>query len=114
METEAFLDTGCSQSVVGGEFGELLLSKLGDPVQIGRISTRLGNFDGEVHRIDLGLSADGGSSLAISATVMVTDEQPWPFPPMVLGYTNALERVRFALDPGLTTDSGRFYFGNLK
>lgn|SRR5574341_616622 len=62
-------------------------------------------------RIPVTLVAARGESITIEATVFVPELDPsqvWNLPNF-LGLTGFLERIRFAVDPGLN----RFYFGPL-
>lgn len=56
------------------------------------------------------LLADRGRDLVFEATLLLARE--WDGPP-VLGYTNALDRLRFALDPGVVPGEARWYFGQV-
>lgn len=103
----ALLDTGAQWSVVGGELAELVAGDTGETGERVRISTRLGQFTGHLHRLSITLVADEGADLQVSATVLIAPE--WPGP-LVLGYRGLLERVRFALDPGVANDDSQWMF----
>ncbi|RLC10701.1 MAG: hypothetical protein DRI57_20015 [Deltaproteobacteria bacterium] len=65
---------------------------------------------GELHRVSITLLADPGQGdeLTIESTTFVSEE--WEGP-VVLGYRGFLERMRFALDPGIIPGEQIFYFG---
>ena len=106
----ALLDTGAEWSVIGREPAIILEDQLGPPTETFLISTRLGKIFGALHRIDIRLLAEQtcGYDLTIESTVFVSEE--WEGP-IVLGYRGFLERIRFALDPGIVDGEQMFYFG---
>jgi hypothetical protein len=95
----ALLDTGSELSVVGYEvyqgFSDENLS-LDSPVGKRTISTRLGNFEGTLYRVDVSLKADWGEELTVEGTFLFCEQ--WQGP-TVLGFHGFLERIRFAIDP---------------
>jgi hypothetical protein len=99
----AQLDTAAEWSVVATEVAADLglLAAAGEPK---KYQTRLGTFDGKLVKHTIILPADEGDSLAVDATVWVSQE--WPGSNF-LGYRGLLESVRFALDP----QQNDFYFG---
>jgi len=105
----ALLDTGSTWSVIGGETALLAAPFLGDAGPVLELSTRLGSFDGRTHRLSISLLADEGPDLEIDASVLVA---PAWSGPVVLGYRGFLERVRFALDPGVGEDDQWLSFGD--
>jgi len=95
----ALLDTGAELSVVGSTIYqafsyENLLSDSSPEKRT--ISTRLGNFEGTLYRVDIGLTADWGKPLLIEGTFLFCED--WQGP-TVLGFHGFLERIRFAIDP---------------
>jgi hypothetical protein len=106
----ALLDTGAEWSVIGGEVAEILKDEIGLPTESFSISTRLGKISGSLHRIPISLLAEqnSGDDLTVESSVFVSDE--WNRP-IILGYRGFLERIRFALDPGVVPDEQTFYFG---
>ncbi|MDM8541408.1 hypothetical protein QUF90_09990 [Desulfococcaceae bacterium HSG9] len=111
MESEiALLDTGAEWSVIGGETAILLEEQLGSPIESSRMSTRLGLIDGFLHHVNITLLAgqNSGDNLTVESTVFVSEE--WEGP-LVLGYRGFLEKIRFALDPGVVPGEQIFYFG---
>jgi len=106
----ALLDTGAEWSVIGGETMQILEEEFLTPDEPFRMSTRLGTIDGALYRIPIRLLAEKGrgNDLTVESTVFVSDE--WKGP-VVFGYRGFLERIRFALDPGITHGEQMFYFG---
>lgn len=100
----ALLDTAAHWCVLTPELAE----ELGYLVAAGsvRLSSRFGDFRGELVRIPLTLLEDTGDPLIIEATWFVCED--WPGP-LVIGWKGGLERLRFALDPR----EDAFYFGEL-
>ena len=74
------------------------------------ISTRLGRIPGSLYRINITLIAEENRDydLTVESSVFVSKE--WRGP-IVLGYRGFLERIRFALDPGVVPGEQMFYFG---
>ncbi len=104
----ALLDTGAEWSVIGGETVKILEDQLGLPIESLSMSTRFGRIDGALHRMVISLPAYSGDGLTVESTVFISEE--WEGP-IVLGYRGFLERIRFALDPGIVADEQFFYFG---
>jgi hypothetical protein len=108
-EVSVLLDTGAEWSIFGGVLASRLLDQtgsLGDsPVSM---STRLGRIRGKYCEVPVMFLADAGEPFEIAATVLLAPE--WEGPP-VLGYRGLLERIRFALDPGVTDADQWMYFG---
>lgn len=104
----ALLDTGAQWTVIGGELAGLLADQASDLGETVVMSTRLGRITGHFHRMNVTLVADDGLDLEIGATVLFAPE--WTGP-VVLGYRGLLERVRLALDPGISNDDQWMYFG---
>ncbi len=106
----AFLDTGAEWSMIGEEMAVAINGQLGPPIRSLTMSTRLGTIFGELHRVSITLLADPGQGdeLTIESTTFVSEE--WEGP-VVLGYRGFLERMRFALDPGIIPGEQIFYFG---
>jgi hypothetical protein len=95
----ALLDTASELSVVGESAYQLFSHKnvfLGPPVGTRIINTRLGNFEGTLYRIEVGLTADWGEDLVIEGTFLFCED--WKGP-TVLGFGGFLERMRLAIDP---------------
>lgn len=109
----ALLDTGAEWSVVGGDFAEVLreTGDLGESVDSIKISTRFGSFEGSLYRFQVCLLSDddlGGTDLRVDATVAVL---PLWQGPNVLGYRGFLERIRIAIDPGVSGGEEKIFFG---
>ena len=68
----------------------------------------LGRIQGMFHEVPVTLHADDGRDLRITATALLAPD--WSGPP-VLGYRGFLERLRFALDPGVSASDQWMYFG---
>lgn len=110
--TVFFIDTGCQLSVVGGELAQQILPQAGEALRRGRISTRLGLFEGDVHRLEVTLLSEStqGNHLTFDANFLLLPD--WKGPSIVLGYPDALDRICVALCPGQTPDEESwFYFG---
>jgi hypothetical protein len=113
-ETEfALLDTGAEWSVIDADTAKILGVRLGPPTEFITLRTHLGTFNGGLHRLYITLLAEEncGSDLLIDGTVFVSDE--WNGP-IVLGYRGFLERIRIAIDPGVTDGQQIFAFGEIK
>ncbi len=106
----ALSDTGAEWSVIGGEPAIVLENELGPAIESFSMSTRFGRIFGSLHHITIHLiSKQGcGNDLAVESSVFVSEE--WEGP-VVLGYRGFLERIRFALDPGIVPGEQIFYFG---
>jgi hypothetical protein len=104
------LDTGAEWSVIGGETAKILEGELELPTESFTMSTRLGRIFGSLYRINISLLAEEyhGYDLTVESTIFVSKD--WDGP-IVLGYRGFLERIRFALDPGVIPAEQRFYFG---
>lgn len=108
-DVTALLDTGAEWSVLGGVLATSLLGSSSRPHDYPMIMrTRLGPIEGWRRRVPVTLLANDGRELEIAATVLLAPE--WEGPP-VLGYRGLLERIRFALDPGVTDADQWMYFG---
>lgn len=109
IEEIAMLDTGSTWSVIGDEIAEIISGDLSAPMDHLKFSTRLGRFNGYMHRLNITLKADWGEDLLIECTVVVL--QSWPGP-TVLGYKGFLENINFAIEPAKSLeDIPTFYFG---
>ena len=99
----AFLDTGSEFNVCSFETFESLNLPIDKSNEI-VYSTRFGSLSGYLNRQQFVIHADFGDSLMIEGTFFITEF--WKFP-IVIGWKGCLEKVRFALDPGIK----KFYFG---
>jgi hypothetical protein len=110
----ALLDTGAAWSVIDRDTARILGDQLGPSSGTATLITRYGRFRGNLHRLKITLLADEncGSDLSVDGTVFVSEED-WPGP-IVLGYHGCLERIRIALDPGLTDGQQIFFFGEIR
>jgi hypothetical protein len=106
----ALLDTGAEWSVIGEDVLPLIEDQLGPPIRSLYMSTRLGRIFGELHRVNITLLTDPnqGDELTVESTTFVSEE--WEGP-VILGYRGFMERIRFALDPGVILGDQTFYFG---
>lgn len=106
----ALCDTGAEWSVVGGDTAGLLEEYFGPPIRSVSMHTRFGTFPGELRKLDIHLLADPdmGADVRVESTVLVI--KAWPGP-TVLGFHGFLEKLRFALDPGVAPDREIVYFG---
>jgi len=109
----ALLDTGAPWSVIDADTAKILGGQLGPFTGSIDLITWRGRFKGGLHplRITLLAEKDCGSDLSIEGTVFVSEE--WDGP-IVLGFHGFLERIRIALDPGLTDGQQIFFFGKIK
>ena len=107
----ALLDTGAEWSVIGGDIAAEIRDEIGQPIESSRMRTHLGSIDGSLHHVNITLLAgeeDSGDDLTVETTSFVSEE--WEGP-VVLGYRGFLERIRFALNPGVVPGEQIFYFG---
>ena len=103
------LDTAAAWSLVGGDIAEALGRLAGGSGAPVTMDTRLVTVHGTLERVTFTLPADAGEDLQVDATVMVAHE--WRGPP-VIGFHCMLDRLRFAVDPGVDSDHPPlFYFG---
>lgn len=110
FEIQALLDTGAAWSIIGGDLADLLVTRLGTSGQTMILATRLGRIRGVLYELDVLLVADRGENLSVSASMLVA---PGWMGPVVLGYQGFLERIRFALDPGVGPDDAWFFFAGV-
>ena len=110
FEIQALLDTGAAWSIIGGDLADLLVANLGPTGQTMILATRLGRIRGVLHEMDVTLVAERGDDLVVSASILVA---PGWMGPVVLGYQGFLERIRFALDPGVSAEAAWFFFGGV-
>ena len=101
----AMVDTGSEWNVWNGEIAQCydLDPQEGSQVQM---STRLGKFNGRLVRCGFKIVGEEQESIFIEGTWFHCPE--WPGP-TVIGWTGALERLRFAVDPS----ESLFYFSEL-
>lgn len=109
VTTNALLDTGAEWSVIGGDMAQLVEPYGSDTSIAITYSTRLGLLEGHLYRLGVELVADQGQNLHVDATVLLMPS--WPGPSVVLGYRGLLERVRFAMEPGVRDDDQWWCFG---
>lgn len=105
-ELPVMVDTGATWSVIGPDAWAALDLVAHVPLAKIRMNSRLGTFDVELHRAQIGIRADRGPAVVIDATLGLG--RAWPGPPVV-GYVGFLERLRFAVDP----DTSEFHFAAL-
>jgi len=99
MEEMALLDTGAELSLASRTVYQWFFQKnvpLGDLVGTRSIHTRLGTFNGNLYRVEVGLTAHWGKPLMVEGTFLFCET--WTGP-TVLGFQGFLERIRFAIDP---------------
>lgn len=107
-EELAMLDTGAQWTLIGSEHIELLGDELGEGLETITMSTRLGRFQGTLHRLPIRLLADRGTDITVDATCLALNQ--WSGP-NILGFSGFLERLRFALDPAGMHTLARIHFG---
>ena len=103
----ALLDTGAHFGILHEEVAKLIQHRLTDPIGSVKLRTALGPVQGELYRYRIQLVAEVGRDLFVDSTLFVA---PGWRGPSFLGYSGALERLRFAVDPR----ANRFYFGPLE
>lgn len=111
-ETEeiALLDTGSTYTVINSELVEEFENQLIEEGE-DEILTYAGKVEGKLVRLDKTLLAEEGDNLPIPNALALISEE-W-YGPVVLGYRGLLDKIRIALDPGLTPTSPQlFYFGS--
>jgi len=109
-EDLALLDTGAHWTLIGPELIELLGGELGDELESVTMSSRLGRFEGTLHRLPIQLIADEGKNVLVDGTCLALPD--W-HGPNVLGVHGFLERLRFALEPATTGTEASIHFGGL-
>lgn len=100
----ALLDTGGCFCILNDRVATLVKGRLVEPLDKVSIRTAHGILEGNLYRHQIALVAEDGEPLDVHATVFVP---PVWSGPCFLGYSGALDRVRFAVDP----EMNRFYFG---
>jgi hypothetical protein len=109
MKQMVLLDTGAELSVVGHPIYQWVVDTdfaLGSPVDQVTLHTRLGTFTGNLHRVEVTLTAQWGQPLTIEGTFLFCEE--WTGP-TVLGFHGFLERIRFAIDPNYERVGGIYF-----
>ncbi len=102
----ALLDTGGHYCILHPEVAASIEDQMVDRLGSANLFTARGRVRGDLYLHRLTLLAQEGEPLDFDATVFVSAD--WQGPNF-LGYTGALDRFRFAIDPG----GNRFYFGPL-
>jgi len=100
----ALLDTGGHFCFLNRDVAALIRDQLTDRLREFVLRTAYGPIHGDLYLHTIELVAEEGESLEITSTVFVSPE--WRGPSF-LGYSGALEHLRFAIDPR----KNRFYFG---
>jgi hypothetical protein len=104
------LDTGAHWTLVGPAIIDLLGEQLGEAIDSVKMSTRLGRYEGTLHRLPIHLIADLGADFTVDGTCLALSE--WPGP-TILGFNGFLERLRFALEPATVQTEARIHFGGI-
>jgi len=110
VRTEAMLDTGAPFYICAPDVAEGIKLDKAAALDKTSILIRGQPVKGSLYRLTVTLLAEEGCSLDVEVTTFVpeeAEEKSWGAFPSVLGFSNCLERVRFAVDP--TTEV--FYFG---
>ncbi len=102
----ALLDTGGHYCILQPELAASIQDQMVDRLTSASLLTARGTIQGDLYLHRLTLLAQEGEPLDFEATIFVSAD--WQGPNL-LGYTGALDRLRFAIDPG----GNRFYFGPL-
>jgi hypothetical protein len=109
--TIAVVDTGAPYLICSPELTPQLEPYLTDPVGKTRLTIRGVEYRGTLYLLTMEFLANRGENLLVPTTVFIPHLPPgeaWNLPSF-LGFTAALDRVRFAIDPETT----QFYFGGL-
>ena len=101
----ALVDTGGHFCILNQEVADQVRDQRVDGLGRVKLRTAYGLVEGELYSHRLTLVAGFGESVDIEASVFVSPD--WKAPSFI-GYSGALERVRFAVDPF----TNRFYFGS--
>jgi hypothetical protein len=110
----AVLDTGGPYLIIAPAVADRLGFDSDSSLKRTDINIRGEKFYGNLHRVDVKLTAVDGASTIFQATAFIPDadqEEKWGNLPTFLGIESCLERIRFALDPD--PDEPKFYFGAL-
>lgn len=110
----AVLDTGGPYLIVAPAVADRLGFDPNSSLERTNITIRGDKYYGNLHRVDVKLSATEGTSTTFQSTAFVPDvdeEEKWGNLPTFLGIEKCLDRIRFALDPD--PDEPKFYFGAL-
>lgn len=104
----AILDTGAPWNIVDPDIAAAHGLSPGKDDPRTTLSVRGERWEGRLVRAPMSIVADEGESLDLEGTFFVPDvgEHGWPYPNF-LGYSGALQRLRFALLP----DATRIAFG---
>ena len=100
------VDTAAPWCILEPDLAKAFEGSLESLTDIAVLDSRLGRFKGRLYRGSITILAEEGESLAVDATFFLS--QDWTGGNFV-GYQGFLERIRFAVDPGLN----RFSFGSL-
>lgn len=108
-EEIALLDTGSTYTVINRELVRDIENQL-IQVRKDQLKTCNGPIAGTLVELGITLLAEEGEDLPVDALALNTED--W-HGPVVLGYRGFLEKIRIALDPGVTLADGQlFYFGS--
>jgi hypothetical protein len=102
------LDTGAHWTLIGPDLIDELGDELGEAIGSVPMSTRLGSFQGTLHRLSIQLVADMGADFTVEGTCLALPD--WPGP-AILGFNGFLERLRLALEPATAQTEARIHFG---
>jgi hypothetical protein len=108
----AVLDTGGPYLIIAPSVADRLGFDPEASLGIDNITIRGVQYSGNLHRVDITLTASEGAGINFQATAFVPgedQEEKWGNLPTFLGIEKCLERIRFALDPA--PDKQKFYFG---
>lgn len=102
----ALLDTGGHFCIFNQTVADLVKDQLTEGFGPVTLRTARGPVYGQLYSYKITLIAELGESLDVEATVLVPPD--WQAP-CFIGYSGALDRMRFAIDP----QENRFHFGSL-
>lgn len=102
------VDTGGLYLTLNRELAAVLKPNLAEPMRPTTIRSATGTLNGQLYKHRVTLLARDGESLDFEPLLFITED--WNRSESILGYSGALEYLRFAVDPG----SNRFFFGPLQ
>jgi hypothetical protein len=113
MPLKAMLDTACRWSLISSVVADDIEKYLFPlPGTEKTIKTHHGSYKVPLFQCQIYLLADQGENVCINATVGVLPDE-WGGPPVVIGYTGSLERIRFAIDPYYNGNEERIFFSEI-
>ncbi len=112
IPTIAVIDTGAPYLILAPSVSSRLAMENTSSLERTAIEIRGLSFTGNLFRVLVLLPARDGNSHSFEATAFIPDEnqeEKWGKLPTYLGVASCLDRIRFAIDPGLM----EFHFGTI-